>query len=146
VLESVEFFRPKAGTYKDNLWAPGMVLSHSCDFTKFRADEEKGRSSLDRFPLLVAPLVPTSSLGDSGTAGHAKRGRVARYFHLPAQESFLEEDHLVDFYFIQPVAVFELLDITRLGSITDEWQKRLQIAIERFFSRELRARPLEATR
>lgn len=135
VLESVEFFRPKGGTYKDNQWATGIVLSHSCEFTKFRADEEKGRANLDMFPLLVAPVIPASSIGDAGTFGHARKGRVTRYFHLPAAGPISDEDHFVDFYFMQPMAVFELLNIARLGSFSDEWQERLQVAIDRFFSR-----------
>lgn len=135
ILESVEFFRPKSGTYKDTQWALGIVLSHSCEFTKFRADEEKGRANLDMFPLLVAPVIPASSIGDVGTAGHAKKGRVTRYFHLPAAGPLSGEDHFVDFYFMQPVAVFELLGSSRLASMCDEWQERLQIAIDRFFSR-----------
>lgn len=135
VLESVEFFRPKAQSYRDPVWAPGIVVSHSCDFTKFRADERRGREHLDRFPLLTAPVVSESDIADSGTTGHAKSGRVPRFFFLPAEDGPLsEEAHFVDFWFIQPVAIFELLDVRRLGSLSDEWQLRLQIAIERFFS------------
>lgn len=135
ILETVEFFRPKSGTYQDNQWAKGIVVSHSCDFTKFRADESKGREKLDMFPLLVAPVIPLSAVGDEGTAGNAKKGRVMRYFHLPPEASLGDEDHLVDFWFIQPAAVFELLEIPRLGSFSNEWQLRLQIALDRFFSR-----------
>jgi hypothetical protein len=136
LLESVEFLSPKGKTYKDNQWAKGIVLSHSCDFTKFQADERKGRKNLDLFPLLVAPVVPCSAIPDTNTANHARKGRVMRYFHLPNEGPLAaEEDHLVDFYFIQPASVFELLDIARLGSMSDEWQVRLQIAIDRFFSR-----------
>lgn len=121
--------------YKDTQWASGIILSHSCNFTKFRADERYDRANLDMFPMLVAPVVPASSIGDEGTTGHAKKGRVRRYFHLPAEAALANEDHFVDFYFIQPVAVFELLAMARLASMSDAWQERLQIAIDRFFSR-----------
>jgi hypothetical protein len=136
LMEAVEFLCPQGNTYRDNNWAKGIVVSHSCDFTKFKADEEKGRKHLDRFPLLVAPVIPFSSIGDSNTANHARKGRVMRYFHLSADGPLAEEeDHFVDFWFIQPASVFELLDIGRLASMSDEWQIRLQIALDRFFSR-----------
>jgi hypothetical protein len=135
VFESIEFFRPKGGTYKDTQWASGIILSHSCDFTKFRSDEQSDRANLDMFPMLVAPVVSISAIGDEGTAGHAKKGRVRRYFHLPVEAALSDEDHFVDFDFMQPVAVFELLAIARLASMSDEWQERLQIAIDQFFSR-----------
>ncbi len=120
-----------------------MVLSHSCDFTKFRADEEKGRANLDRFPLLVAPVIGESEIPDAGTVGHAKRDRVPRYFFLPAEGPLADEAHFLDFWFIQPAAVFELLAVHRLASLSDEWQRRLQIALDRFFSWEDRRQPLE---
>jgi hypothetical protein len=136
LLESVEFLAPQGRTYRDNNWAKGIVVSHSCDFTKFQSDEEKGRKNLDRIPLLVAPVVPFSSIGDASTADHARKGRVMRYFHLPAEGPLAgEEEHFVDFWFIQPASVFELLDISRLASMSDEWQSRLQIGLDRFFAR-----------
>lgn len=136
LLESIEFLSPKGKTYRDNKWAKGIVVSHSCDFTKFQADERKGRKNLDLFPLLVAPVIPLSAIPDANTANHARKGRVMRYFHLPSEGPLAEnEDHFADFWFIQPASVFELLDITRLGSMSDEWQMRFQIAIDRFFSR-----------
>jgi hypothetical protein len=135
VLESVEFFRPKAGTYKDTVWRPGIVVSHSCDVTKFSTDQERGRANLDRFPLLVAPVSPAADIADAGVRGHAKAGRVARYFHIPG-DGPLDGDHFVDFWWIQPAAVLELLAITRLGSLSDDWQKYLQRALDRFFSWE----------
>lgn len=144
LLESIEFFHPKKGSYKDTVWLSGMVLSHSCDFTKFRADEKKGRANLDRFPLLVAPVIDESQIPDAGTVGHAKRDRVPRYFFLPGEDPLSNEAHFVDFWFMQPVSVFELLNVQRLGSLSDEWQKRLQIALDRFFSWEDRKQPLEA--
>jgi hypothetical protein len=135
LLESIEFFHPKGGSYRDPISADGIVVSDSCDFTKFRADEEKGRSGLDRFPLLVAPVVPAAAIGDAGAAGHAKAGRVMRYFPIPPQPQLADEHYLVDFWFMQPISVFELLEATRRASMSDEWQRRLQIAIDRFFSR-----------
>jgi hypothetical protein len=66
---------------------------------------------------------------------------MARYLHLPA-EGPLDADHFIDFWWIQPVAVFELLDTTRLASMTDQWQRRLQIALDRFFSWENRKQPV----
>jgi hypothetical protein len=141
LLESVEFFRPKHGSYKDNVWAPGIVVSHSCDFTKFRSDEAKGRQGLDLFPLLVAPALKGSDIPDQDTVGNAKAGRVARYFHLPA-DGPLDEDHFVDFWFMQPAAVFELLNIPRVASMSDAWQRRLQRGIDRFFSWEDRKETL----
>jgi hypothetical protein len=134
VVEIYEFFRPKAGTYKDTVHAPAVVLSHSCDFTKYRMDEEQGRAGLDLFPLIVAPVLGASMIPDRGTVGHAVRDRVARYFHLPPEEPLESEDHLIDFWFMQPAAVEELLSIRRVASMTDEWQQRLHVGLDRFFS------------
>jgi hypothetical protein len=95
VVESYDFFRPKAGTYTDVVQAPAVVLSHSCDFTKYRIDEERGLSGLDMVPLIVAPVVRASQIPDPGTVGHARRDRVSRYFHLPPEEPLESEDHFV---------------------------------------------------
>lgn len=100
---------------------------------------------MDRFPLLVAPLLKRSELSDAGTAGHAIAGRVARYFYIPDEPSLDGERHLVDFWFMQPVAVAELLGIRRRASMTDAWQQRLQRGLDRFFSWEDRKKPLEAS-
>lgn len=142
ILESYDFFRPQGGTYKDVVRLPAAVLSHSCDFTKFRADEEKGREHLDRFPLLVAPVITASQIADPGMRGHAAADRVPRYFHLPPEPPLDSEDRFVDFWFIQPAAVFELLAITRVASMTDNAQQHLQRGLDRFFSWEDRKKTL----
>lgn len=142
MIESYEFFRPKAGTYTDVVQAPAVVLSHSCDFTKYRKDEERGFSGLDMVPLIVAPVIRASQISDAGTVGHARRDRVARYFHLPPEEPLESEDHFVDFWFMQPAAAYELLSIRRVASMTDEGQQRLQIGLDRFFSWTDRRQPL----
>jgi hypothetical protein len=143
ILEEVEFFAPRNGGYRDVVRLPGIITSHSCDFTKFLAEREKG-SQIDRFPLLVAPLIRTSQFDDKGTAGHARGGRVARYFHLGSELPLSDEDQYVDFWFMQPVAVLELLDITRVASMTDAWQQYLQRSLDRFFAWEDRKAPVEA--
>jgi hypothetical protein len=142
LLESLEFFHPQQGEYRDVVRAPGVVMSHGCDFTKFRADEARGFSRLDRFPLLIAPLLGEEELLDPGVVGHAKGGRVARYLHLPPDGPLSDRHHFIDFWFIQPAAVFELLAINRLASMTDTWQLYLQRGLDRFFSWEDRRRPI----
>lgn len=134
VVENYEFFRPKGGTYKDNVWAPAVVLSHSCDFTKYTMDAERGRENLDMFPLIVAPVMTGAQIRDKGTLGNARSDRVARYFYLPPESPLDEDEHLIDFWFMQPAAVEELLAIRRVASMTDDWQGRLQIGLDRFFS------------
>ena len=56
ILDEVEFYAPRNGSYRDTNRFPGMITSHSCDFTKFIAERDKG-APIDRFPLLVAPLI-----------------------------------------------------------------------------------------
>lgn len=141
ILENVEFFRPVSQSYKDTVWRPGVVVSHSCDYTKFKTDETKGLANLDRFPLLIAPVSPQADIADAGTRGHAKSGRVARYFYIPP-DGPLTEDHFIDFWWIQPAAVFELLAIRRAASMTDDWQQFLQRGLDRFFSWEDRKAPV----
>jgi hypothetical protein len=141
IVEDVEFYAPRNGTYQPTVHAPGVITSHSCDFTKFAKAREKGRP-VDRWPLLVAPLVKASEMDDKGIVGHARRDRVARYLFLPAEPP-LSEEHLVDYWFMQPVAVLELLATLRLASMTDEWQRRLQRSLDRFFSWEDRKKSLD---
>jgi hypothetical protein len=142
ILEAYDFFRPQGGTYKDVVRVPAAVISHSCDFTKFRTDEKKGREHLDRFPLLVAPVARSSNLRDGSMRGDAMRDRVPRYFYIPAETPLDDEDYFIDFWFIQPAAVFELLDIKRLASMTDTGQQHLQRGLDRFFSWEDRKKSL----
>ena len=80
-------------------------------------------------------MIPAAAIPDGGVRGHAKAGRVARYFHIP-EAGPLTGDHFADFWFIQPAAVVELLPIKRLASLEDGWQKYLQRALDRFFSWE----------
>ena len=75
-----------------------------------------------------------------GSAGHARAGRVARYFHIG--DEYGGEGYVVDFWFMQPVAVRELLAASREASLTDEWQTRLQRSLDRYFSREARRAPV----
>jgi len=145
ILDEVEFYAPREGGYRDTNRLPGIITSLSCDFTKFLAEREKG-SPIDRFPLLVAPLVKASLFADAGTLGHARKDRVARYFGVGAVPTLAGgEDHFADFWFMQPVAVPELLETNRVASMTDEWQLRLQRSLDRFFSWEDRKKPLGAT-
>ena len=140
ILDEVEFYAPRNGSYRDTNRFPGMITSHSCDFTKFVAERGKG-APIDRFPLLVAPLIKEAQI-DRGTAGHARAGRVARYFYLG--EEYAGEGHILDFWFMQPVAALELLELTREASLTDEWQTRLQRGLDRFFSREDRKKVVDS--
>lgn len=101
---------------------------------------------LDRFPLLVAPVVTASQIPDPGTRGHAAADRVPRYFHLLAEAPLDDEDRFIDFWFIQPAAVLELLAISRLTSMTDTANQHLQRGLDRFFSWEDRRKTLGARR
>jgi hypothetical protein len=87
-------------------------------------------------------MIGTSELANPGIRGDAERDRVPRYFYLPAEPPLEDEDRFINFWFIQPAAVFELLDIPRLASMTDGVQKYLQRALDRYFSWEDRKKPL----
>lgn len=142
VLADVEFYAPRERSYQPTVHAPCVVTSHSCDYTKFDADRKRGRP-LDRKPLLVAPLVKASEL-DAAMVGNLRADRVPRYFSLGDESPFAEE-HFADYWFMQPVAVLDLLDTERIASVTDEYQKRLQRSLDRFFSWEDRRKSLDAT-
>lgn len=141
VLADIEFYAPREGGYQPTVHAPGVIASHSCDYTKFEAARARGRA-VDRWPLLVAPLVKASEL-DKDMAGNAHADYVPRYFSLGDELPF-EEEHFADYWFMQPVAVLELLMTERVASVTDEYQKRLQRSLDRFFSWEDRKKPLDA--
>lgn len=141
VLADVEFYAPRGGSYQPTVHARGIITSHSCDFTKFEAARAKGLP-LDRWPLLVAPLVKASEM-DKDTAGNARADRMPRYFSV-GSEAPLEEEHFADYWFMQPVAIVELLSTDRLASMTDDYQRRLQRSLDRFFSWEDRKKKLDA--
>jgi hypothetical protein len=142
VLEEVEFFAPRKGEYREPVRAPGLITSHSCDFTKFLALQAKG-AQVDRAPLLVAPLLKGEQLNSPDTVGNARAGKVARYVFV-GDEAPLVGEHFADFWFMQPVAVLELLDAERIASMTDSWQRYLQRALDRFFSWEDRKALVQA--
>ena len=139
ILADVEFYAPREGTYQPTVHAPGVITSHSCDYTKFDAARKRGHP-VDRWPLLVAPLVKASEL-DRDMAGNARADHVPRYFSLGEEPPF-EEEHFADYWFMQPVAVLDLLATERLASVTDEYQRRLQRSLDRYFSWEDRRAPL----
>lgn len=140
ILADIEFYAPRGGGYQPTVHAPAVITSHSCDFTKFLAAQAKGRA-VDRWPLLAAPLIKASEM-DRDTAGNATADKMPRYFSVGSESPF-EEEHFADYWFMQPVAILELLATDRVASMTDEYQRRLQRSLDRFFSWEDRKRKLD---
>ena len=83
----------------------GIVTSHSCDCDKFhtwRAKNPGPSRTLDEWAISVAPIGKMNQV-DAGLAGDIRRGRVPRYFSLPAEGFVLRHESLADLMYEQPV-------------------------------------------
>lgn len=118
-MQSLSFVVPLAdGTLDtDPMW-DGIVVSHSCEYTKIAKNGGY---------LLVAPVRPISEF-DSDTAGKVRRGRYFSLWQLPP-ESPVDEECVADFRFIQPIHFRQLTNATHWACLApealDEFRGRL---------------------
>jgi hypothetical protein len=126
IFRDVSFVIPR-GPDRPSVVLMGMVVSHDCDCDKFFSERDRGRlPEPDRFCVAIAPTYPLSEL-QGGRAGDARAGRIRRFFPLPAEDEHPEM--VVDLWFEQPIPMTELLDRERIGSLSEEYVRRLHIQI-----------------
>lgn len=95
----------------------GLVTTNSCDCDKFFAAQEKGLSDdlAATWPIIVAPAHPPELLV-GGQAGDASKGRMPRYFPIPA-----EDDHpelVVDLWREEAIPAVELIGLQRQACLS----------------------------
>lgn len=107
----------------------GMVISHDCDIDKFLAPKtplpDRARAA---FTVTAAVVHPVDDLAGS-RPGDVRADRMPRYLFLPAENDL--EDLCVDLWTEQPVRMVDLLDCTRVSSISTEMKNRLWFKIVR---------------
>jgi hypothetical protein len=123
LFESLTFMVPKAdGLWEDHLWDL-IVLSHDCEYTKI-ADKPSR-------PLLVAPV---RLLSDYQQREAILEGKNFALWALPAEDP-LQDEYVVDFRLIQPMAVGHLQDATRWTCTDDDLRLELAARVELFLFR-----------
>lgn len=104
----------------------GVVTSHGCDCERYTRRRDQGADDvfLETYTVQVAPLIHTVDF-DAGVLGDIRRGRVRKYFAIPADDEHPEV--LIDLHLEQPVPVAELLDLHRETSLSDETWAQLVV-------------------
>lgn len=134
VLESVPFIvrRGSNATVRPGL---GVVTSHGCEcerYTRERDERAAPMSFLEHYPLQVAPLRPPDQPNNQGLLGDIRRGRVLRYFFVPAEGEL--PDLVVNLIHEQPIPAILLLQLRRVASLNEEYWLRLVVHIFRLQS------------
>jgi hypothetical protein len=124
LFQSHDFMVPLAvGDWDEKLWDL-IVISHDCEYTKIA--EKPSR------PLLVAPV---RKLSDYQQRDAILAGKNYSIWALPREESVDDDEYVVDFRLIQPIAVGRLQGLTRWTSLDDELRLELAARIELFLFR-----------
>jgi hypothetical protein len=137
ILEAVPFLRRRLATL-NTFTAAGVVMSHGCEcegFERLAAEENPNRIRLETYPVHLAPIYPPDNIeaNQPGILGDIAKGRVRRYFLLPAEDGHPEA--IVDFYYEQPVPASMLTELNRRGSLTEEAWLRLMAHLFAFRTR-----------
>jgi hypothetical protein len=101
-----------------------LVISHDCAIEKHihQADEHVR----ERWPVLVAPLVPASYLG-ADNAGNARHGKMKQFYWLPAHDG--HDETFADLYRIQWVPIYAVRACERRATLSDTSNQRLALHI-----------------
>lgn len=111
------------GTWDEKVW-DAMVLSHDCEYTKIA--EKPSR------PLLVAPV---RHLSDYQQVNVVREGKQFSLWALPTEEPLIDDEYVVDFRLIQPIAVRQLQEVTHWACLSAETRDELRGRLIRFFFR-----------
>lgn len=123
LFESLSFMVPMAdGHWEEKLWDL-IVLSHDCEYTKIA--EKPSR------PLLVAPV---RHLSDYQQRKAILAGENYSVWALPAERP-LEDEYVVDFRLIQPMAVGHLQGAKRWICLGEDLRRELAARVELFLFR-----------
>lgn len=124
LLETVTFMVPlQDGTWDDRQW-DAIIVSHDCEYTKIAESPTK--------PLLVAPV---RSIDDYSQKDEIRHGQAYALWALPRDPPLDNDEYVVDFRLIQPIAVRRLQDAKHWTCLDDALREEFQARIELFLFR-----------
>lgn len=127
LFQSLELMLPRSsGDWDPRIW-DGIVVSHSCEYTKIRGRLNK--------PLLVAPVRKLSVYSQRDAI---LRGEAYGLWALPQESPLDDDEYVVDLRFIQPIAIGKLDDESYWTSVTPSLQDELQARLALFLLRKER--------
>ena len=101
----------------------GIITSHDCVLDKYLDGKPPlAPAEAELFVVSVAPVHALDLLSD-GRRSAARAGDMPRYFYLPEEDG--RPELVADLYLEQPIRFAELLDCTRVTSLSPEWLARL---------------------
>jgi hypothetical protein len=101
----------------------GMVISQDCDADKFlKPKTPLSDEQIAYFRLTVAHVHPLNELGGSW-AKAVREDKMPRFLLMPEEGEL--PDLVVDLWLEQPVLMTDLLDCTRVASLSPEWRYKL---------------------
>lgn len=123
LFQAVTFMVPhQDGSWDDKQW-DAIVVSHDCEYTKVAEKPDR--------PLLVAPV---RDMSDYQQREEILAGESYALWALP-QENPVDDEYVVDFRLIQPIAVRRLQDGDHWTCLADELRVELTARIELFLFR-----------
>ncbi len=125
IFHSVTFVAPG---HDDTVLAPGIVLSHDCEYTKARRRPTE-------YPLIVAPLRELAAF-PKDQAELIRSNRLRYLLHLPI-EGPVETEQAADLRLMQPVLAAELQQYQYLTSASETLKRRIRAKVVEFITREL---------
>jgi hypothetical protein len=123
IFMNLELFVPRPGGRWDPVLGHAIVISHDCEYTKVAMSVDK--------PLLVAPL---RELRVFSQAEAIRAGQAVQLWALPVAPP-IDEEFVVDFRLIQPIAVSELREAPPWACLSMGVKEVLQGRLARFLFR-----------
>jgi hypothetical protein len=124
LLQALSFMIPLPdGVWEDKQW-DGIVVSHDCEYTKIADRPTK--------PLLVAPV---RKMSDYSQPEVIRAGGQYALWALPKESPIDDDEYVVDFRLIQPMAVRQLQEATHLTCLGAEVREEFCARVELFLFR-----------
>lgn len=123
LFQSVTFMVPQAdGTWDEKQW-DAIVISHDCEYTKIAEKPDR--------PLIIAPV---RFLSDYQQRDAIIAGESYPHWALP-RVAPVEDEYVVDFRLVQPIAVRRLQDGDHWTCLSEELREEFAARIELFLFR-----------
>jgi hypothetical protein len=125
LFQTVTFMIPQPdGSWEDRQW-DAITLSHDCEYTKIAEKPDR--------PLLIAPVRSMADFYPSRDAILA--GRSYGHWALPRESPVDDDEYVVDFRFLQPIAVRILQEGDHWTCMAEESRVELATRVELFLFR-----------
>lgn len=123
LFQAVSFMIPQPdGMWEDKQW-DAIVISHDCEYTKIAEKPDR--------PLLIAPV---RDLSDYQQRDAILAGESYPHWALP-QAPPVDDEYVVDFRLIQPIAVRKLQEGDHWTCCSDQLREELTARVELFLFR-----------